>query len=69
LYNFAATQLKAASNGTFSHNFCFILKTYDLLQSLFKCGSRVAHNPLTKQWCKALGQARCEDFTVGGQKL
>ena len=26
------------------HNFCLIWKIYDLLQSLFKCGSRVVHS-------------------------
>jgi len=34
--------------------FALFWKTYDLLKSFFKCGSRVVHNFLTKQWCKAL---------------
>jgi len=43
--------MKAASYGTFSHNFCFILKNIRLVSNFFKCG--VVHNFLTKQWWKA----------------
>jgi len=38
----------------FTINVALYLKTYGLLHSFFKCGSRVVHNVLTKQWCKAL---------------
>ena len=47
--------------------FALFSKTYDLLQSLFKCDSRVAHNPLTKQWCKPLGGGPSPGFHSRGE--
>ena len=49
--------------------FALFWKTYDLLQSLLKCGSRVAQNPLTKHGAKLWGQARLKDFTVRGENI
>ena len=54
MYSFAATQLKAASCGTFSHNFCFILKNMTCFRASLNVGLEWNTTFLTKQWCKAL---------------
>jgi len=51
---FAATQLKAASYGTFSHYFCLILKNIRLASKLLNMALERYITFLTKQWCKAL---------------
>jgi len=53
LSNFAATYLKAASYGTFSHKFCFILKNMTCFRASLNIGLEW-YITLTKQWCKAL---------------
>jgi len=54
LYSFAATPLKAASYGTFSHNFCFILKNVTCLRASLNVALEWYITFSTKQWCKAL---------------
>jgi len=54
LYSFAATQLKAASYGTFSHKFCFTLKNMTCFRASLNVALERYITFLTKQWCKAL---------------
>ena len=54
IFSFAATQLKAASYGTFSHTFCFILKSMTCFRASLNVALEWYITFLTKQWCKAL---------------
>jgi len=50
----AATQLKAASYGAFSHKFCFILKNMTYFIDSLNVALEWYIKFLIKQWCKAL---------------